>query len=700
MQIKPNTPAFLQSFLATLPSECIALLNCAQLPNFTNIQANQLTPALNFALEYAGQGVDLLNTKVIGKQKITWQTVNDDLNQFTAPLSYAWGLANHLSSVLDSPVWRDAIDENLERITEFFTLLMQNPQLKLAYELLSQDKTLNAIQHKIIQDALLSFKLSGADLPQAQQQNFLTIQAEKAQVCKQISDNVLDATQAFVLWCNDEDLQGIPDAIKQSWWDNEKQAYKITLQQPCYGPVMQYANSQGLRKQLYQAAITRASEITEFNQGKIDWNNQPLIERLLTLRKQLANLLGYKNYADVSTATKMAQNAQTAFNFVEEIAQKAKPFAQKDWQQLQSHALTMNLKQLELWDTSYVAENLRQQQYSYSEQEVREYFTQSKVIEGLFAICKTLFNIEILPAKHLNTWHEDVLAYEIKANNNTIAYFYMDLYAREHKHAGAWMNSALSLNQTHEHKTLPVAYLICNFQKAMEGKEPTFTHYEVMTLFHEFGHGLHHMLTTVDYSGASGIDGVEWDAVELPSQFMENFCWNYDLLLKMTEHSQTKQTLPKALFDKMWASRTFQNGLAIIRQNLFALLDLHVHMHEAQASQNINAVAKQMHQQYHVAPYSDINRWQNTFTHVFAGGYAAGYYSYHWAEVLSADAFAAFEESCAKTGDLLDVNLGERYLQEILSRGGSRPMQDNFIAFRGRPANTDAFFESNGLILN
>ncbi len=681
-----------------------ALLNITQHPRFADMRAQDLDDALDIALHEAETALITLTQQT----HATWENVVIFLDTHTASLHYAWGIANHFSGVVDSQDWRDAIRKNLPRITEFWLKLSQNPALYAHYQTLSQASDLSTEQKKVVLDALLQFKLGGAELLPEQRPAFIEWQNTQAQLSKKISDNTLDATDALNYEASKAELDGVPDIISQNWWSEEKQCYNIKLHQPYYGPIMQYAHARDLRERLYKASVTRASNITQWNQGKLEWCNDQPIAQLREVRQKSAHLLGFANYAELSVATKMAENAQEVLDFIHNIIDKAKPCAQNDWQQLNKHAQHMGIDKMQWWDMAYVAENLRQKDFVYSEQEVREYFTLDKVLQGLFGICQTLFDINIQESTPPSTWHEDVRFFTIFAQGQATAYFYLDLFARERKHSGAWMNHALSYRVNGQDVQCPVAYLVCNFQKmindnnayAQNGqahRRPSsqLTHYEVMTLFHEFGHGLHHMLTKVALPGASGIDGVEWDAVELPSQFMENFCWDFDTLQNMSAHAKTGQALPCALFEKMLAAKNYQNGLATLRQTMFALVDMHAHM---DTHTDVLDLARNTQIQHHVTPVDPLNHWPYTFTHVFSGGYAAGYYSYHWAEVLSSDAFSAFEESAAQGAPLINHELGEKYQAEILARGGSRSALENFIAFRGRKPNSDAFLRHNGLV--
>jgi oligopeptidase A len=688
------------------------LLNWQQLPEFNAIQPQLLSSAIHQALKSAQNTVE--NIQNLNAADLNWDNLNEQLNMGMQELSYAWGVAHHISSVCDSQEWRDAIEAELEKVTDFWTKLGQNEILyqhtKKLHALAMQAKQNNdAIQlknlgitdsrFKILEDSLLGFKLGGAELEGDAKQQYLDIQSEKALICKKISDNVLDANDRFAYIVQEKDialLDGIPEHILHSL-KQEDGTYKLTLHGSSYAPVMQYCKNASIREALYKAGITRASDITTYAQGELEWDNAPRILRLLELRQKIATLLNYNNYAEVSLATKMAQKPQKVLDFIQNLIQKAKPYAQKDIEQLKQFAQNNLQQNLELWDIPYVAELLRQKEYAYSEQDVQLYFTVPTVLNGLFNVIQKLFNVSIVE-KSAQTWHEDMQFFAIlNAEQQEIAYFYLDIYTRKSKQGGAWMNNVSSKRKyVANQNCLPVAYLICNFNKSAQAdKASCITHNDVITLFHEFGHGLHHMLTQIEDTGASGIDGVEWDAVELPSQFMENFCWDYEVIQTLTKHIDTNEQLPRDLFDKMIAAKNFLSGVSIIRQVTFSMLDMQSHLHTH--IDDIHVLAKQIYNECHVLEQLDISRWANTFTHVFAGGYAAGYYSYHWAEVLSSDVFAAFEEAKEHTHTILNADIGQQYLKHILSVGGSRPALDSFIAFRGREPNIDAFLRHNGL---
>ena len=565
----------------------------------------------------------------------------------------------------------------------------------------------------MIENSLRDFRLGGAELPDANKPRFAQIQDEQAILAKAFSDHVLDATDAFVhVVASIDDLAGLPEDVIAAAADTAKQkgleGWAFTLHFPSYYPVQQYAENRSLRRLLYEAYVTRASELAvQYGRGQLEWDNTQNMIDQLRLRDEEARMLGFANYAALSLAPKMARDVAEVDTFLSDFAQRAKPFAQKDWLELQEFGhQSLGLQTIEPWDMAFVSERLKQARYAFSENELKQYFPLPKVLEGLFKVIQTLFSVSIRSAS-LPTWHPSVQSFEIQNNQQqTIAYFYLDPYARPGKRGGAWMDDARGRRVfSNGEVQAPVAYLVCNFAAPVEVngqmKPPTITHDDVITLFHESGHGLHHLLTQVNALGVSGINGVEWDAVELPSQFMENFCWEWEVLQGMTAHVDTGEPLPRSLFDKMLEAKNFQNGLTTMRQLVFSLTDWRLHSRfDANSAQGqaVLDLARSINNEYHVIPQASISRWPNTFSHIFAGGYAAGYYSYKWAEVLSADVYAAFEEAAKVKGTVLDPETGIRYRQEILEVGGSRPAAESFAAFRGRPPQIDALLRHGGLV--
>ena len=555
----------------------------------------------------------------------------------------------------------------------------------------------------MIENTLRDFRLGGAELPEDKKKRFAEIQEKTASLSTRFSENVLDATNDFELLIkNVSELSGLPEdilhAAQAAARADNKTGYKFTLHFPSFYPVMQYADNRAIREKMYRANATRASELGT----NPEWDNTGNINELLRLRKEEALLLGYPNFAEVSLVPKMARTPDEVIAFLEDLAERARPYAEKDLAELKRFGKDeLGIDDLQAWDMAYVSEKLRQKRYAFSEQEVRQYFPEPNVLEGLFRLVQTLYSVSILPDT-APVWHKDVKFFRIEKAGKLIGQFYMDLYARPGKRGGAWMDDARSRRMTANGLQTPVAYLTCNFSSPLEkdGKrQPAlFTHDEVMTLYHEFGHSLHHLLTKVDELGVSGISGVEWDAVEMPSQFMENFCWEWDVVRHMTSHIDTKEPLPKELFDKMLAAKNYQSGLQMLRQVEFSLADMHLHYdYDPDGQKTAQNVLDEIRQKYAVVIPPAFNRFLQSFSHIFAGGYAAGYYSYKWAEVLSADVYSAFEESLADGNDLVSPAMGARLLEEILSVGGSRPAIESFTAFRGRQPTIDALLRHNGL---
>jgi oligopeptidase A len=604
---------------------------------------------------------------------------------------------------MDNPALREAYNANLAKVSQYWTELGQNLQLFQKYKELHRAPeyaSLSPARKKIVENALRDFRLGGAELPLEKKQRYADIQEELAKLSAKFSENVLDATNAFSLVIEDEKrLAGIPEdvlqAAREAAQKEGKAGWKLTLHAPSYLPVMQYADDRRLRETLYRESATRASEF-----GKPEWDNTALIARIVELRRELAQLLGYPNFAEVSLAPKMAQSPAQVLEFLEDLARHARPFAEKDAAGLRAFARDeLGLDELQSWDVAYASEKLRLKRYSFSDQEVKQYFPEDVVLQGLFRVAQALYQIDIVPAQ-APVWHEDVRFYEIRdAAGAVVGHFYMDLYARETKRGGAWMDDAITRRRKGAQIQTPVAHLNTNFSRPIGGKPALFTHDEVLTLFHEFGHGLHHLLTRVEDLGVSGINGVEWDAVELPSQFMENFAWEWDVLKHMTRHvadgtEKAGATLPRALFDRMIAAKNFQSGLAMLRQIEFAVFDMRLHSDFDPASgRSAQQLLEEVRSRIAVLRPPAYNRFPNSFSHIFAGGYAAGYYSYKWAEVLSADAYSFFEE----TG-VLDPLAGERFRAEILAVGGSRPAAESFRAFRGREPRVDALLRHSGMI--
>lgn len=667
-----------------------ALKNLNDEPAFGAIKPAQIKPALSDALANARATIEQIKSQQIA----SWANTITPLTDANEQVGRIWGVVGHLQSVLNTPELRDAYNKMLPEITQFFTEIGQDVILFERFKAIKQSPIeydyLNNAQKQKLEHDLRDFTLCGANLPKDTQQRFAEVQIALAELSAKFSENVLDATDAFALYIEDvTELKGLPeDALNMfaaAAKIENKTGYKIGLQSPHYLAIMQYAENQELRAKLYRAYVTRASDL-----GEAKFDNTDIITKRLQLAQEEANLLGFNNYAELSLATKMADTVDDVITFLENLATKARPFAQKDKVQLQEFAQKqLNLTDLQAWDLAFVSEKLRQEKYTFSEQEVKKFFPANRVISGLFELIHTLYGITFT-TKTVPIWHPDVHYFELHQQDKTIGGVYMDLYARENKRGGAWMNDYRGRRALSDHIQTPIAYLTCNFTPALDGKEAYLNHDEILTLFHEMGHGLHHLLTQVDELGVAGINGVEWDAVELPSQFMENFAWEYAVLAKMSEQESSKEKLPETLFNKMLAAKNFQSGMQTLRQVEFALFDLLLYQN-THNQPNWQAVLEQVRQQVSVFKTPEFNRFAQSFGHIFAGGYAAGYYSYKWAEVLSCDAYAAFEENPNKG------EMGQKFWQEILAVGGSRPAMESFVAFRGRKPTIDALLRLNGM---
>lgn len=672
------------------------LLDFSGLPRFDAILPSHVQPAITELLADNRRRIDRLADDAT---PATWTAFAGPLTDGIEQLSRAWGIVGHLHSVNDIPEWREAYNQMLPEVSRFYAELGQNLKLFAKYKAIREGAeyaTLSPARRKIIDNEVRDFRLSGAELPEDKKPRFQAIQEELASLSAKFSENLLDATNAFAEIVTDEkELAGLPadviQAAREAAEKDGKDGWKFTLHMPSYWPVLQFADSRRLRAVLYRASATRASE---FGPDKLD--NTPLIQRILELRREEAQMLGYRNYADVSLVPKMAESVAQVLVFLRDLAAKAKPFAEKDVAELREFARReLGLETLEPWDMGYASEKLRQARYAFSEQEVKPYFTEPKVLAGLFHVVESLYGVRIAPDS-APVWQEDVRFFRIEnPAGELVGQFYLDPYARETKRGGAWMDEAITRRRLAAGIQTPVAYLNCNFPRPVGDKPATFSHGDVETLFHEAGHGLHHLLTRVEELGVSGIHGVEWDAVELPSQFMENYCWEWDVLQQMSGHVDTGEPLPRELFDKMLAARNFQSGMLTVRQIEFSLFDMLLHSDfDPAGPRSVLDLLDEVRKEVAVTFPPEWNRFPNSFSHIFAGGYAAGYYSYKWAEVLSADSYAAFEEA----GNPFDPVVGKRFLDEIIAAGGARPALENFRAFRGRDPQVDALLRHSGMI--
>ena len=676
------------------------LLDFSDLPRFDTVQPEHVKPAIESLL---AEGRELIERLTADTTPATWADFAGALSDGLEPFGRAWGIVGHLHSVNDIPAWREVYNEMLPEVSRFYAELGQNLKLFEKYKALRESAeyaTLSVEQKKIVNNEVRDFRLSGAELPEDQKPRFQAIMEELSQLSAKFAENLLDATNAFAEVVTDEALlAGLPDDAKEAAKTAAEKAgvdgWRFSLQAPSYGPVMQYADNRELRARMYRAYATRAAEFTD-GTSKPEWDNTPIIQRMLELRVEDAKMLGFNNFAEVSLAPKMADTPAQVLAFLRELAAKAKPFAEKDIAELRAFARDeLGLADFQPWDAAYVSEKLLQKRYAFSEQEVKQYFTEPKVLGGLFKVIESLFNVKVKPDT-APVWHEDVRFYRLETPaGDLVGQFYLDLYARETKRGGAWMDEARSRRRVLNGIQKPIAYLNCNFSRPVGGKPATFTHDEVTTLFHETGHGLHHLLTRGEELGVSGIHGVEWDAVELPSQFMENYCWEWEVVEGMTAHVDTGATLPRQLFDKMLAAKNFQSGMMAVRQIEFALFDMLIHSDfDPKSGLTVMDVLKDVRKEVAVLTPPEWHRFPNSFSHIFGGGYGAGYFSYKWAEVLSADAYAAFEEA----GNPFDATVGKRFLDEILSVGGSRPVIESFKAFRGREPSVDALLRHSGMI--
>lgn len=675
------------------------LLESSSLPLFDRIQPADVAPAIDTLLARASEA---LETVVAPDFPAQWETISAVLDVATEKLGTAWSAINHLNSVADTPELRAAYNEALPKVTEFWTNLGADERLYAKYKAIDPT-SLNKEQRAAWEHAMRGFVLSGAELQGAAKERFAQIQARSAELAQKFSENALDATDAFAYYAKIDELDGVPAdviaAAKAGAEADGKEGYKLTLKMPSYLPVMQFAKSSALREKIYQAYVTRASDQADGDGKRFD--NTAVMKEILALRLEESQLLGYSNFGEVSIVPKMADSPKQVIDFLRDLAQRARPYAEKDAADLRAFAKTeLGIADPQPWDWAFIGEKLKEARYSFSEQELKQYFPAPKVLAGLFKIVETLFEVSIR-RDEAPVWNPCVEFYRIERSTaqgtQLVGQFYLDPQARKGKRGGAWMDDVRTRwlrPDSHQLQT-PVAHLVCNFASGVDGKPALLTHDDVITLFHETGHGLHHMLTQVNERDVSGIAGVEWDAVELPSQFMENFCWEWDVLKHMTAHVDTGEALPRALYDKMIAAKNFQSGMQTLRQIEFALFDMLLHT-EHNPADDFMALLNQVRTEVSVLQSPAYNRMAHTFSHIFAGGYAAGYYSYKWAEVLSADAYAAFEETMLADGSP-NPETGRKYRESILEAGGSRPAMESFKAFRGREPQIDALLRHQGM---
>jgi oligopeptidase A len=671
------------------------LLSLNRLPEFSKIRPLHIEPALDHLLaENRAKIAAILQSTT----QPTWKNLIEPIEQLDDRLGRAWSPVSHLNSVCNSPELRAAYNACLPKLSDYATEMGQNEALCQAFEAVAaNDPNLNPAQRKMLQNALRDFHLSGVDLPADKKNHFKTLSQRLAQLGAKFEENVLDATHAWSKLITDiEQLTGLPESalalLRQNAEQRGQEGWLLTLEFPSYLPIVTYAERRELRRELYEAFATRASERGP-NAG--EWDNGPIMEEILALRHELAKLLDYDNYAELSLATKMASSTTQVTEFLEDLARRAKAQAEQELAQLRQFAQTqLGLESLQAWDMAYCAEKLRQKNFAISQEELRPYFPAPQVIAGLFDVARRLFSIEIQEVMGVDSWRPDVSFYEIRDVGGQLrGEFFLDLYARPHKRGGAWMDGCINRMCNDDYAQLPVAFLTCNFTPPVGDTPSLLTHDEVLTLFHEFGHGLHHLLTQVDYPQISGINGVAWDAVELPSQFMENWCWEKPALDLFAKHWQSGAALPEALFQRMQNARNFQSAMQLLRQVEFSLFDFRIHRdYDPQAGGRVYAILEQVRQQVAVVHPPEFNRFAHGFSHIFGGGYAAGYYSYKWAEVLSADAFSLFEED-----GIFNAETGAAFKHHILEKGGSVDANELFAAFRGREPSIEPLLRHSGI---
>ncbi|MHB1949052.1 MAG: oligopeptidase A [Gammaproteobacteria bacterium] len=675
------------------------LLSPSLLPRFSSILPEHIEPALK---QVISENRNKLNEILSQEGPFTWDNLMAPVEEMNDRLSKMWSPVSHMHAVVETEGLRAAYKACLPLLTEYNTELMQNEKLYKAIRSIADSSdyaNLNAAQRKVIQNELRDFKLAGVSLPPAEKARFGELQKKLSHLTTQFAEHLLDATHAWTLHVTDRNaLKGLPEevlaAAQQAAQEGGKTGWVFTLEYPVYAAVMKYLDNRELRWLMYEAYTTRASD-----QGPHagQWDNSLVMEEILKLRHELANLLGFKNFAEYSLATKMADSPKRVMGFLNDLVEKSKAFGEKEIQELYAFAKQRDgVTEVEAWDLPFYSEKMREANYSLSQEDLRPYFPAYKALEGMFAVVNKLYGLRIVERKEVDTWHPQVQFFEVyDEKNNLRGYFYTDLYARPHKRDGAWMDDCRMRRRLADGSIqYPVAFLTCNFNRPLGNKPALLTHDEVLTLFHEFGHCMHHMLTQVDYAGVSGINGVAWDAVEFPSQFFEFWCWNKEALALISGHYETGESLPDALYNKLIATQNFQSGMQMLRQLEFAVFDFRVHLeYDPKQGGRIQQILDEVRSQIAVVKTPVFNRFQNSFSHVFAGGYAAGYYSYKWAEVLSSDAFSKFEEK-----GVFDEATGREFLHNILEQGGTREPMELFVAFRGREPSIEPLLRHSGLI--
>ena len=672
------------------------LLEEFTLPPFSRIKPEHVVPAIDMLLQ---QNRDEIHQLLQSVDKPDWKNFVEPIERLDDRLNRAWSPVSHMNSVVNSDELREAYNACLPKLSAYATEMGQNADLYRAYRAVQEnDGSLDPAQKKMLENILRDFHLSGVDLPPAKKQRYKEISERLSTITSKFSENLLDATHAWTKLITDEsELAGLPqsalDLARQTAEQREMDGWLLTLEFPSYYPVMTYADNRDLRNEMYRAYSTRASDQGP-NAGEYD--NSVLMDEILALRHEAALLLGFSNYAERSLAKKMAESPQQVLDFLNDLARRSKPQAEQEYAELEAYARDEHgLDRLQAWDVAYYAEKLRQSRYNISQEELKPYFPQQMVVQGMFDVVSRLFDVSIVQTDSVDTWHPDVLFYEIRDRDGgeLIGQFYLDLYARQKKRGGAWMDECAVRFRTVDYMQTPVAYLTCNFSPPVGDKPALLTHDEVETLFHEFGHGLHHMLTRIDYPGVAGINGVAWDAVELPSQFLENWCWEREALEVVSGHYETGEEIPDDLYERMIAAKNFQSAMQMMRQLEFALFDFRLHMeYDPEKGGRVLAFAEAVRDQVAVVRPPEWNRFAHGFSHIFAGGYAAGYYSYKWAEVLSADAFSLFEEQ-----GVFNVEAGRAFRENILEKGGSEDAMDLFVAFRGRKPDVEPLLRHSGI---